>query len=116
MTEIVKEAIWLRGLVEDLSLHQGVTTVFCDSQSAIYLTNHQMYHERTKHIDVRYHFIQEIKVIKVKKIGTTSNPADMMTKPVPLASSSTVLNYLGFKMAKVEPAWAKEDSENPKNA
>ena len=35
VTEAVKEAICLRDLVEDLDLHQGVTTVFCDSQSAI---------------------------------------------------------------------------------
>jgi len=34
VTETVKEAIWLRGLVEDLGLHQGITTIFCDSQSA----------------------------------------------------------------------------------
>ena len=38
ITEAVKETIWLRGLVEDLNLHQGVTTTFCDSQSAIHLT------------------------------------------------------------------------------
>ena len=40
-----------------------------------------MYHKRTKHIDVRYHFIREIKVIKVNKIGTADNLAD--TKLVP---------------------------------
>ena len=73
----------------------------CDSQSAIHLTKHQMYHERTKHIDFTYHFIWEIKVIKVKKIGITNNSADMMTKPVP--SSSIVSNYLVFKVVKVEP-------------
>ena len=70
ITKAVKDDIWLKGLVENLGLHQGVTTVFCDSQSAMHLTKHQMYLERIKHIDVRYHFIREIKVIKVKKIGT----------------------------------------------
>jgi len=66
-SEAVKEVILLKGLVEDLGLHQGVTTVFCDSQSTIHLIKHQKYHERTEHIDVRYHFIREIKVIKIKK-------------------------------------------------
>jgi hypothetical protein len=45
-----------------------------------------MFDERTKHIDVRYHFIREIIVqgdIKVCKISTHDNPADMMTKSVP---------------------------------
>jgi hypothetical protein len=56
--EIVKEAIWLKGLISDLDLQQDETVVFCDSQSAIHLTKNQMYHEMTKHIDVRYHFLQ----------------------------------------------------------
>jgi len=71
--EAVKEAIWLRGLVSDLGLQQDETVVFCDSQSAIHLTKNQMYHERTKHIDVRYHFLWEAVTqgdITVKKIGT----------------------------------------------
>ena len=83
VTEVVKEAIWLRGLVENLGLHQGVIIIFCDSQSTIHLMKHQMYHEKTKHIDVRYHFIREIEVIKVKKISTANNPTDIMTKFVP---------------------------------
>ena len=44
-----------------------------------------MYHERTKHIDVRYHYIRDVVAegdLKVCKISTHDNPADMMTKPV----------------------------------
>ena len=54
-----------------------------------------MYHKRTQHIDVRNHFIQEIKVIKVKKIGTANNPADMMTKLVPSLKFEHCLDLLG---------------------
>jgi hypothetical protein len=56
----VLHAIWLRGLVGDLGLQRDETVVFCDSQSTINLTKNQMYHERTKHIDVKYHFFREI--------------------------------------------------------
>jgi hypothetical protein len=59
-TETVKEAIWLRALVGDLGLQQDETLVFCDSQSAMYLTKNQIYHERTKHIDVKYYFLREV--------------------------------------------------------
>ena len=108
VTETVKEAIQLRCLVEDLGLHQGVTTVFCDSQSAIHLTKHQMYHERTKHIDVRYHFIREIEFIKVKKIGTVDNPADMMTNPVP--SKVRTLSRIAWcsKYRRLSPSRSKK--------
>ncbi|KAK3024861.1 hypothetical protein RJ639_042884 [Escallonia herrerae] len=52
-TETVKEAIWLKGLVGDLGLKQESSTVHCKSQSAICLTKNQMFHERTKHIDLK---------------------------------------------------------------
>ncbi|KAK1693822.1 hypothetical protein QYE76_010519 [Lolium multiflorum] len=57
-------------------------------QSAIYLTKDQMFHERTKHIDVKYHYVRDIVAqgkLKVCKISTHDNPADMMTKPVPIS-------------------------------
>ena len=85
ITEAVKEAIWLHGLLDDLGVGQKHVTVFCDSQSAIHLAKNQVYHARTKHIDVRYHFVREIieeGVVLVQKIKTDDNPADMLTKVV----------------------------------
>ncbi|KAG8478019.1 hypothetical protein CXB51_027833 [Gossypium anomalum] len=60
ITEACKEAIWLKGLFSELNEDLQISTVFCDSQSAIFLTKDQMFHERTKHIDVRYHFVCDI--------------------------------------------------------
>ena len=57
ITEAFKEAIWLKGLFGELSKDLQITTVFCDSQSAIFLTKDQMFHERTKHIDAQYYFM-----------------------------------------------------------
>jgi len=83
LTEGVKEAIWLRELVSNLGLIQDVTVIFCDSQTAIHLTKNQMYHDRTKNIDVRRPFVRDIvadNIVTVKKIDITHNPADMLTK------------------------------------
>ncbi|KAH9742736.1 hypothetical protein KPL70_003051 [Citrus sinensis] len=52
ITEVVKEAIWLQGLLENLGLAQEHINVYRDSQSAIHITKNQVYHARTKHIDV----------------------------------------------------------------
>ncbi|KAG8475340.1 hypothetical protein CXB51_032188 [Gossypium anomalum] len=60
ITETCKAAIWLKGLFSELNEDLQISTVFCDSQSAIFLTKDQMFHERTKHIDVRYHFVRDI--------------------------------------------------------
>ncbi|GJX75491.1 transposable element [Tanacetum coccineum] len=56
----------------------------------------QVYHDRTKHIDVRYHFIRSERRIKVKKIGTKDNPADVFTKPVPLSKFRHCLDLLNI--------------------
>ncbi|XP_047334054.1 secreted RxLR effector protein 161-like [Impatiens glandulifera] len=82
LTEAAKEGIWLKGLVSNLGLHHDQALVYCDSLSAICLTKDQVHHERTKHIDVRYHFLRSEKRIKVNKVDTADNPADMFTKPV----------------------------------
>lgn len=57
--EGIKEAICFTGLINNLKLLHDIITTFCYSQSAIHLTKNQMYHERTKYIDVKLHFIQE---------------------------------------------------------
>ena len=95
-TEAVKEAIWLRGLVSDLGLQQDETVMFCDS--AMHLTKNQMYHEKTKHINVRYHFLQKVVTqgdIIVKKIVTAKNPTNMLTKPLSILKFNHCLGLIG---------------------
>ena len=99
VTEVVKEAIWLRGLVEDLDLNKGVNTVFCDSQSAIHLTNHQMYHERTKQMSGITLF-EKLKSSKLKKITSANNSTDMMTKSIPSHKFEHCLELLGVQTGK----------------
>ncbi|GKB59652.1 hypothetical protein Tco_0915838 [Tanacetum coccineum] len=82
----VKEAIWLRGLLEELGVELNTVVVNSDNQGAIHLSWNHVFHERTKHINVRYHFIREVleaKSVKVLKVGTEHNVADALTKVVP---------------------------------
>ena len=54
--------------------------------------------ERTKHIDVRYHFVRDVieqGLVKVCKISTHDNPADMMTKVVPVAKFELCSSLVG---------------------
>jgi hypothetical protein len=58
LTQATKEAIWLRALFKDLGQEQTApTTIYEDNKSAIALTTNSANHQRTKHIDVQYHFI-----------------------------------------------------------
>ena len=69
-------------------IHLDRVRINCDSNSAICLAKHQMFHERSKHIDVRRHFIRdEIQNgrIKVVKVPIEDNASDMLTKPLPIS-------------------------------
>ena len=73
-------------MITELGQRQESLTVFCDSQGAIHLSKHQVFHEKSKHIDVRMHFVRDViseGSVKVLKIATEENPADMLTKTVP---------------------------------
>ncbi|KAH9649116.1 hypothetical protein KPL70_025868 [Citrus sinensis] len=56
-TKAVKEALWLQGLMRELGVKQKIVTVYCDSSSALHLCRNPAHHERTKHIDIKLHFI-----------------------------------------------------------
>ncbi|GKV15591.1 hypothetical protein SLEP1_g26368 [Rubroshorea leprosula] len=57
-TEASKEMLWMKRFLQELALKQKEYVVFCDSQSAIDLSKNTMYHARTKHIDLRYHWLR----------------------------------------------------------
>ena len=86
VVEASKEMLWLKRFLQELGLQQEEYIVFCDSQSAMDLSKNSMYHARTKHIDVRYHWLRNVieeNMLKLKKIHTNKNGADMLTKVVP---------------------------------
>ena len=85
-SEACKEAIWLARLVRDLGITLEMPTLHCDSQSAIMLEKNLVFHAKTKHIDVKYHFIRDMledKLLELVKVHTDDNPADLMTKGLP---------------------------------
>jgi len=81
-----KEAIWLRKLLADLSDHQiDVTVIFCNNQSCVKLSENLVFHDRSKHIDMKYHYIRDIVqkgVVKLQYISTDEQVIDIFTKPL----------------------------------
>ena len=77
-----KEAIWLARLVGDLEI-QHIPVLHSDSQSAIALARNPVFHSKSKHIDVRYHFIRDVlaqKQLQLVKVHTDDNPSNALTK------------------------------------
>ena len=59
------------------------TTLHCDNQSCMAITNNPMFHARTKHIEIQYHFVRELilsEEVEMIYYPTTENCADMFTK------------------------------------
>ena len=96
-TEASKEAIWLDRLAKELGMLANTPVLGCDSQSAIYLAKNAMFHARTKHIDVRYHFIRQVLedgLVTLTKIKTQDNPADVLTKSLAKAQHEHCIQLL----------------------
>ena len=59
-TQACKEAIWMQMLLAKLGHKQEKIYIFCDSQSALHIARNPIFHSRTKHIGVQYHFIRGV--------------------------------------------------------
>ena len=83
------EVLWLRYLLSDLCISpSSATTIWCDNLGATYLSANPIFHARTKHVEVDYHFVRDRvtkKEIQIRFIPSKDQLADILTKP--LASS-----------------------------
>ena len=83
LADAAKELIWLQQLLKTLEVPQSQTLIHCDNQSAIATANTVAITERSKHIDVRYHFLRELIINKTMTLEFTRTQdmlADILTK------------------------------------
>ncbi|MCO5550906.1 hypothetical protein L7F22_004400 [Adiantum nelumboides] len=78
------ECVWLRRLMTDLGVGQNTaTTIYTDSQSALAVAKNPIFHARTKHIEVHYHYVKErlsAREISLAYVPTQDNLTDLFTK------------------------------------
>ena len=101
LADSAKEAIHLRrSLKEILKRKPPKTTIFNDNQSAGLFTKNPIFHNRTKQVDIRYHFTRECVEtgdIEVRYLPTEEMPADVLTKALPLPKHVKCIAKLGIK-------------------
>ncbi|WKA06777.1 hypothetical protein VitviT2T_024661 [Vitis vinifera] len=96
------QGVWMRRVLEKLGHSQGkCTTVLCDNNSTIKLSKNPVMHGRSKHIDVRFHFLRDLTregVVELKHCGTQEQVADIMTKPLKLDVFLKLRELLGVSV------------------
>ena len=96
--------MWLRKLLLDLfSTELEPTVIHCDNQSCIKLSENHVFHDRSKHIEMRYHYVRDMvqkNVLSIQYVLTTEQIADIFTKPLSL----TKFVYFHDKLGVVENA------------
>ena len=85
-TSVTCQAVWLRRELDGFKQkQQGSTAIYCDNTSAIALSKNSVFHQKSKHIDTRYHFIRELlnnREVHLKPCRTSDQMADIFTKPL----------------------------------
>ncbi|GJZ71715.1 retrovirus-related pol polyprotein from transposon TNT 1-94 [Tanacetum coccineum] len=77
--------LWMKSQLNDYDIHYKMVPIFCDNTSAIAISNNPILHSRTKHIDLRYHFIRDRILkgdIELHFIPTEYQLVDIFTKPL----------------------------------
>jgi hypothetical protein len=103
-THASKEGVWLKTFVKEIAGYNiGALTIKVDNQGAIALAKDNKFHMRTKHINLRYHFVckaVEDGKIKMVYIPTSENISDIFTKALPKPKFTEFIGKLGLAMMK----------------
>jgi len=79
------QLLWIKKLLCDYGFTQDTMIINCDNTSAINIFKNPIQHSRTKHIDIRHHFLcdlMESQVVSLSFIPTDNQLADILTKPL----------------------------------
>ncbi|GJZ45652.1 retrovirus-related pol polyprotein from transposon TNT 1-94 [Tanacetum coccineum] len=99
------QVLWLRTQLTDYGFHFDKIPMYCDSKAAIAISCNPVQHSRTKHIDVRYHFIKEHVekgIVELFFVGTEYQLADLFTKALPEDRFKYLVRRLGMRCLTLE--------------
>jgi hypothetical protein len=93
------QLVWMKQMLTEYNVTQDVMTVYYDNLSAINISKNPIQHSRTKHIDIRHHFIRELveeKNIALEHVTTEMQLADIFTKALDANQFECLRGKLGI--------------------
>ena len=121
LSEATQEAVWLKTFLIELGeMHENdAVKIYEDNQGSITLAKNPQFYKRTKHIDIRYHFVRE-KIedgeVILEYISTTNMLADLMTKPIPATQFCVLRNKLGVQGPEAAESSGSVVKDAPRHA
>lgn len=101
MSFTIQESLWVKQLIWEIGIDNYQTvTVHCDNKGAIDLATNNITSQRSKHIDIRHHFVRDHvnnKNVKVLYMSSDEMPSDVLTKPLSKEQHKKCINFLGLK-------------------
>ncbi|GJR82131.1 hypothetical protein Tco_0152916 [Tanacetum coccineum] len=109
------QILWMRSQLKDYGFDFNKIPLYCDNKSAIALCYNNIQHSRSKHIDIRHHFIQEQvenRVVELYFVETNYQLADILTKALPRERFEFLLPCLGMKSLTPETLKRLQEGED----
>jgi hypothetical protein len=106
--DATRQAVWLRQLLKDLGQSlEGPLPILNDNNAAILLSKNPVNHDRSKHIDIRHHFLRDKvsdNTIDLSHVPTEDNLADILTKPLGTDTFTGLRDRIGVGPVKATPS------------
>jgi hypothetical protein len=96
-----QQALWMKQALVDYGILLNGITILCDNKGAIDLSKNPVQHSRTKHIEIRHHFLRDNVqkgIISIEKVSSEDNIAEILTKPLKRES----FNLIGLGLRLME--------------
>ena len=101
MAQAIYELLWIKIIITDLGITlKEPMRLYCDNQAAINIAHNPIHHDRTKHVEIDWHFIKEkldIGLICTPYVPSSKQLADILTKGLPSSTFYIILNKLGMQ-------------------
>ncbi|KAK2388640.1 putative mitochondrial protein [Trifolium repens] len=93
------QLVWMKQMLKEYDVEQDALTLYCDNMSAINISKNPIQHSKTKHIDIRHHYIRDLvesKIVVLEHVGTKEQIADIFTKALDAVQFEKLRGKLGI--------------------
>ena len=108
LNDLLKESIYLHNVMNEILKENIIVNFYCDNNAAIEIIKNPKFRSRSKHIDIKFHYIREKyeeKFFEIHRVNSTNNPADTFTKPI----NSNQLHNLSAKLGLMKSSFRGSD-------